>query len=102
MKRFSLMMLIASVVMFVFVACSSQMERDATKLAKRAIELEQVQKRAGDRSNLGGKPMSREELETYTKEFIEYANQMLEKYNETPEMQKEFKELVEKKIEEMK
>lgn len=95
-------MLIVSVVMFVFVACSSQMERDATKLAKRAIELEQVQKRAGDRSNLGGKPMGSEELENYTKEFIEYANQMLEKYNETPEMQKEFKELVDKKIEEMK
>lgn len=95
-------MLLASVVMFVFVACSSQMERDANKMAKRAIEFQQVQKRAGDRSNLNGKPMSREELQTYTEEYIEYTKQMLEKYNETPEMQKEFVELVDKKIEEMK
>lgn len=102
MKKITFLTLFLSVVMFVFVACSSQMERDANKMAKRAIEFEQVQKRAGDRSNLSGKPMSREELETYTKEFIEYANQMLEKYSETPEMQKEFKDLVSKKIEEMK
>ncbi len=102
MKKITFLTLFLSVVMCVFVACSSQMERDANKMAKRAIEFEQVQKRAGDRSNLSGKPMSREELETYTKEFIEYANQMLEKYSETPEMQKEFKDLVSKKIEEMK
>ncbi|MBO7490118.1 MAG: hypothetical protein J6T88_07570 [Bacteroidales bacterium] len=77
------------------------MERDAEKLAKRAIELEQVQKQFGNRSNLYGKPMSREELEEYTKEYMEYANQMLEKYGETPEMHTEFAKMVNKKMDEL-
>lgn len=85
-----------------FVACSSPMERDATKMAKRVVELEQVQKRMEDRSNLGGKRMTKQEYEQYSREYIEYANKMLEKYSETPDQRSEFYNLVEKKVKEMK
>jgi hypothetical protein len=77
------------------------MERDATKMAKRVVELEQVQKRMEDRSNLGGKRMSKQEFEQYSREYIEYANKMLEKYSETREQKQEFYQLVEKKADEM-
>lgn len=83
-------------------ACSSPMERDATKMAKRVVELEQVQKRMEDRSNLGGKRMTKQEYEQYSREYIEYANKMLEKYSETPDQRSEFYNLVEKKVKEMK
>lgn len=95
------LVLIVSAAMTIFASCGSQMERDAEKMAKRAIEFEQVQKRFGDRSNLFGQPMSREELEKYNKEYIEYANQMFEKYGETPEMHTEFAQMVNKKMEEL-
>ncbi|MBQ6083847.1 MAG: hypothetical protein IJK92_05795 [Bacteroidales bacterium] len=98
--------LLLSSLMFVLVAimigCSSSMDRDATKMAKRVIELEQVQKRMGDRSNLYGKPMSKKEYEQYSQEYIEYANKMIEKYSETREQRQEFFELVDKKVKEMK
>lgn len=83
-------------------ACSSPMDRDATKMAKRVVELEQVQKRMEDRSNLGGKRMIKQEYEQYSREYIEYANKMLEKYSETPDQRSEFYNLVEKKVKEMK
>ena len=78
------------------------MERDAKEMAKRAVEFEQTQKRFGDRSNLHGKPMSRAEMEAYTKDYIEYTNRMLEKYGETPEKHDEFAKLVNKEIEKLK
>ena len=96
---FSLLMIVLVMTM---VGCSSQMDRDATKMAKRVVELEQVQKRMEDRSNLGGKRMTKQEYEQYSRDYIEYANKMLEKYSETPEQRREFYELVEEKANEMK
>ncbi|MBO4308024.1 MAG: hypothetical protein J5848_06925 [Bacteroidales bacterium] len=100
LKRITLL-LSASVIMMMFSACGSSMERDAERMAKRAVEFKEVQKRFGDRSNLGGKPMSRQELERYSKDYIEYANKMLEKYSGNREMSEEFKQLVNKKIKEL-
>lgn len=96
---FSLLMIVLVTTM---VGCSSQMDRDATKMAKRVVELEQVQKRMEDRSNLGGKRMTKQEYEQYSRDYFEYANKMLEKYSETPEQKREFYQLVEKKANEMK
>lgn len=93
--------LLLSAAALLFSACGSQMERDADKMAKRAVEFRHTQERFADRSNMHGKPMSREELEEYSKEYIDYATKMLEKYDETPEMKREFYQLVEKKISEM-
>lgn len=87
---------------FLSAGCSSQMERDATKMAKRVVEHEQVRKRMEDRSNLGGKRMTEKEYEQYSREYIEYANKMLEKYSKTREQKQEFYQLVEKKANEMK
>jgi len=86
----------------VFPACTSQMERDAEKMAKRAVELEQVIKRMDDRSNLGGKRMSKQEYQQYASDYIEFANRLHEKYNKTPEMKEEFYKLVDKKMKELK
>lgn len=96
---FSLLMI---VLFSTTVGCSSQMDRDAAKMAKRVFELEQVQKRMEDRSNLGGKRMTKQEYEQYSRDYIEYANKMLEKYSETPEQKRVFYQLVEKKANEMK
>jgi len=82
--------------------CSSSMDKDATKMAKRVVEFEQVQRRMEDRSNLGGKRMSEQEYQQYARDYMEYANKMLEKYSETPEQKREFYQLVEKKANEMK
>lgn len=87
--------------MLFFTSCSSQMDRDATKMAKRVVEHEQVRKRMEDRSNLGGKRMTEQEYEQYSREYIEYANKMLEKYSDTREQKQEFYQLVEKKASEM-
>lgn len=87
---------------FLLVGCSSQMERDATKMAKRVVEHEQIRKRIEDRSNLGGKRMTEKEYEQYSREYIEYANKMLEKYSKTREQKQEFYQLVEKKANEIK
>lgn len=101
MKNMKLKFLTLFLTLMLFASCSSQMERDATKMAKRVVELEQVQKRMEDRSNLGGKRMSKQEFEQYSREYIEYANKMLEKYSETREQKQEFYQLVEKKADEM-
>ena len=101
MRKSRLKLLTLSLTVMFFVSCSSQMERDATKMAKRVVEFEQVQKRMEDRSNLGGKRMSKQEFEQYSREYIEYANKMLEKYSETREQKQEFYQLVEKKADEM-
>lgn len=87
--------------MLFFTSCSSQMDRDATKMAKRVVEHEQVRKRMEDRSNLGGKRMTEQEYEQYSREYIEYANKMLEKYSDTRVQKQEFYQLVEKKADEM-
>ena len=71
-------------------------------MAKRVVELEQVQKRMEDSSNLYGKHMSKQEYEQYSRDYIEYANKMIEKYSETREQRQEFFELVDKKVKEMK
>ena len=86
----------------VFPACTSQMERDAEKMAKRAVELEQVIKRMDDRSNLGGKRMSEQEYQQYASDYIEFANRLHEKYSKTPGMKEEFYKLVDKKMKELK
>lgn len=101
MKNMKLKILTLFLTLMFFASCSSQMERDATKMAKRVVELEQVQKRMEDRSNLGGKRMSKQEFEQYSREYIEYANKMLEKYSETREQKQEFYQFVEKKADEM-
>lgn len=79
-------------------ACGSEIDRDATKMAESAIELQQLHQRMGDRSNLHGKPVSRQEYHEYEQKHIELFDQMSEKYRSSPEQWKEFKELVNQKI----
>lgn len=102
MKRIELILIALLLTVILLAGCSSQMDRDANKMAKRVVEFEQVQKRMEDRSNLGGKRMSEQEFQQYAKEYMEYANKMLEKYSETPDQKHEFYQLVEKKAKEMK
>ena len=99
MKKAKLFALLLAGILLV--GCSSSMERDANKMAKRVIEFEQMNKRMEDRSNLGGKRMTQQEYQQFTKEHFEYANKMLEKYSKTPEQKQEFYQLVEKKTEEI-
>jgi len=101
MKKLKLQFLTLFFSAMFFASCASQMDRDATKMAKRVVELEQVQKRMEDRSNLSGKRMTEKEYEQYSREYIEYANKMLEKYSKTREQKQEFYQLVEKKANEM-
>lgn len=82
-------------------ACGSEIERDATKMAKSAIEINQIHQRMNDRSNLHGKPLSMEEVQRYEKEHIELFNKMSEKYGSSREEWKEFQQLVNQKIKEL-
>lgn len=102
MKRIESKLIALLLTVILLAGCSSQMDRDANKMAKRVVEFEQVQKRMEDGSNLGGKRMSEQEFQQYAKEYMEYANKMLEKYSETPDQKHEFYQLVEKKAKEMK
>lgn len=102
MKKTELKLLALLLTVILLAGCTSQMDRDANKMANRVVEFEQVQKRMEDRSNLGGKRMSEQEFQQYAKEYMEYANKMLEKYSETPDQKHEFYQLVEKKAKEMK
>lgn len=102
MEKTELKLLALLLTVILLAGCTSQMDRDANKMAKRVVEFEQVQKRMEDRSNLGGKRMSEQEFQQYAKEYMEYANKMLEKYSETPDQKHEFYQLVEKKAKEMK
>jgi len=102
MKKTELKLLAMLLTVILLAGCTSQMDRDANKMAKRVVEFEQVQKRMEDRSNLGGKRMSEQDFQQYAKEYMEYANKMLEKYSETPDQKHEFYQLVEKKAKEMK
>ena len=45
--------------------------------------------------------MTEQEYEQYSREYIEYANKMLEKYSDTRVQKQEFYQLVEKKADEM-
>ena len=101
MKKTRLKLIVLFLSIMLLAGCSSQMERDATQMAKRVVELEQVQRRMEDRSNLGGRRMTEQEYEQYSREYIDFANKMLEKYNATPEQRREFYQLVEKKADEM-
>ena len=102
MKKTESKLLALLLTVMLLAGCTSQMDRDANKMAKRVVEFEQVQKRMEDRSNLGGKRMSEQEFQQYAKEYMEYANKMLEKYSETPDQKHEVDQLVEKKAKEMK
>lgn len=93
--RIGILTLFASAMMFVFSSCeSSPMERDAEALATKTVEFEQAQQRFGDRSNLHGKPLSRAEMQSITKEYKEFKKEMTEKYKDSPE----FDDLVNEKI----
>ncbi len=81
-------------------ACGSEIDRDATKMAESSIELNQLRQRMNDRSNLHGKPVSRQKLHRYEQKHIELFNQMSEKYGRSREQWKEFQQLVNKKIQE--
>ena len=96
----SLKLFTASLILLTVSACGSEIDRDATKMAESSIELEQLRQRKNDRSNLNGKPVSRQELQRYEQEHIELFNQMSEKYGNSPKQWKEFKQLVNQKIKE--
>lgn len=102
MRKFLITVSVVVVMIIAFPSCASQMERDAAKLAKRAVELEQVQKRMEDRSNLGGKRMSEQEYQQYARDYIEFANKLNMKYSDTPEMHEEFYKMVNEKMKELK
>ena len=106
MKKVIITMSIALGMMLSFPSCGSQMERDADKMAKRAVEFEQttmrMEQQKRDRSNMNGKRMSEQEYRQYVREYTEFANQMLEKYGESQEMKAEFKRMVDRKIENIK
>lgn len=91
----------AIIVAVIFSACSSSMERDAKRVAKRAIEFQQLQQRYGDRSNLFGKPLSSQEMEQETREYIDFVNNILQKYSESIEVRQEFNDMVNKEIRRM-
>lgn len=92
--------LVACLILFTVSACGSEIDRDASKMAESSIELGHLMQRMGDRSNLNGKPVSRQELRSYQAKHIELYNQMSEKYGQSPEQWKEFQQLVNKKIRE--
>lgn len=102
MKRILITVSVLLGMVLAFPSCASKMERDAEKMAKRAVELEQVIKRRGDCSNLGGKRMSDQEYQQFASDYIEFANKMNKKYSETPEMHEEFYKLVDEKMKELK
>lgn len=79
-------------------ACGSEIDRDASKMAESSIELQQLRQRMGDRSNLHGKPVSRQEVQRCEQKHIELFNQMSAKYGSSPEQWKEFQQLVNQKI----
>jgi len=92
--------LAAYLILLTVSACGSEIDRDATKMAESSIELNQLRQRMNDRSNLHGKPISRQEFNRYEQKHIELFNQMSEKYGHSLEEWKEFQQLVNKKIRE--
>ena len=96
MKRFLFTLSVVMGMMLVFPSCASEMERDAKKMAKRIVELEQAQHRMEDRSNLGGRRMSEQEYQQLARDYIEFANKLNSKYSKTWEQHEEFYMLVER------
>lgn len=90
----------ACLLLLTVTACGSEIDRDAAKMAESSIELNQLRQRMNDRSNLHGKPVSRQEFRRYELKHIELFNQMSEKYGSSREQWKEFQQLVNKKIQE--
>lgn len=101
MKRLTLKLLVLCFSVMLFAGCASEMERDATEVAERAVEMEEMAKSMHDRSNLSGNRMTRQEFDMYSREYIEFCNKMLEKYS-SREQHKEFTKLVNDKIEDLK
>ncbi len=99
-KMKMLKFLAACLLLFVVSACDSEIERDATKMAESTIELKQLRERSKNRSNLNGKPVSRQELSQYEQQHIKLFNQMSEKYGHSRDEWKEFQKLVNEKIKE--
>ncbi len=97
--KINLLVLFLSVIFLA--SCSSQIERDATEVAERAVEMEEMAKSMHDRSNLSGNRMTRQEFDMYSREYIEFCNKMLEKYS-SREQHEEFTKLVNDKIEDLK
>ena len=79
-------------------SCNS-MESDAKKVAKRAYEIEKVYESLNDRSNLSG---SRESKEQKIRDYMEFANKMLEKHGKDRESREKFNELVSKELKKLK
>ena len=79
-------------------ACNS-MESDAKKVAKRAHEIEKIYESLGDRSNFSA---SRESKEQKIREYIDFANKMLEKHGKDRESREKFNELVNKELKKLK
>lgn len=95
-----LKLLATGIILLAVSACGSEIDRDATKMAESSIELNQLRQRMNDRSNLHGKPVSRQELQRYEQKHIELFNQMSGKYGNSREQWDEFQRLVNQKIKE--
>ena len=102
MKKIFLVLSVVLGMLLTFSSCASQMERDAEKMAKRAVELEQAQHRMEDRSNIGGRRMTEQEYQQLDRDYIEFASKLNAKYYETREQHEEFYKLVDQKIKELK
>ena len=99
MKKVKLATLILAVIMALCLTSCSSMESDAKKVAKRAYEIEKVYESLGDRSNLSG---SRESKEQKIREYMDFANKMLEKHGKDRESREKFNDLVTKELEKLK
>ena len=76
MKKIFLVLSVVLGMLLTFSSCASQMERDAEKMAKRAVELEQAQHRMEDRSNIGGRRMTEQEYQQLDRDYIEFASKL--------------------------
>lgn len=102
LKKFKQLGILTGLILcMTLVGCDSNIESDATRMAKKSLELEKVQKQMGNRSNLGGKRMSNDEYNEYCRDYINFANKMSEKYSETLEQHRAFSKLVEQKKREL-
>ena len=95
-----LKLLAAGLTFLAISACGSEIDRDASKMAESSIELNKLRQRMNDRSNLHGKPASRQEVQSYEQKHIELFNEMSEKFGTSPDQWKEFQQLVNQKIKE--
>lgn len=91
---------------FLLASCSSklekQMKRDAEDVAKRIVEYEQVSKNREDPSKSGGEMISVDEFKKLENEYLKYIDEMYKKYDKTVELKRQYKDLVEQKVNELK